>query len=274
MEILSNVWCSLSTENIDLVNILLIPLSVIEATLIFILFKNLLNIQCSNRQKWMYIIFSSVCSNIITPFVPSPFGFVCNYLIQFALIYFIFKQGFVKTLIALFLPALIFALVNLSIVKLFTSLLNITYTQTESVPIYRLIYMIIVYITVAFINFVLKHKNLTIKILEDFDKKTKIVVICNFILGLIAVAIQGFMIAYYLSFVSTIIMFLNFMISLAYFSISLYSLNKITKLTLTTRELETAEAYNKSITALYDNVKGFKHDFDNIVSAIRWICGN
>jgi len=200
--------------------------------------------------------------------LPTPFNLILNYLILFFSIYFIFKQSPLKTLLALFLPVLIFALVNLLIVKIFTELLNITFAQTELVPIYRLLYILIVYITVAFIIFVLKHKNLKIKILEDFDKKTKIVIVLNFILGLVFVAIQGFMISYYLSFVSPFIMFMNFIISLSYLCISLYSLNKVTKLTLTTRELETSEAYNKSITVLYDNVKGFKHDFDNIVSAI------
>ena len=88
------------------------------------------------------------------------------------------------------------------------------------------------------------------------------------ILGLFTIVLQGFIIVYYIDFANSYITFSNFIVLLAYFCINLYSLNKITKLTVTTRELETSEAYNKSITALYDNVKGFKHDFDNIVSAI------
>jgi len=40
------------------------------------------------------------------------------------------------------------------------------------------------------------------------------------------------------------------------------------KLANTRRDLESAEEYNKSLEILYDNVKGFKHDFDNIVSTL------
>lgn len=40
------------------------------------------------------------------------------------------------------------------------------------------------------------------------------------------------------------------------------------KLDITTRDLENAESYNNSLTILYDNVRGFKHDFDNIVNSI------
>lgn len=268
MEMFNNIWSALNTENAKLLNFILVPLGFIESYLILMLFINLLNIKSSNKQKLLYIILSSTCSLMNTSLIPSPFNVIINYLILFTIIYFIFKQGFVKTIIALFLPALIFALVNLSIVKIFTQVLSITYEQTESVPIYRLLYIVIVYIIVAFIIFILKHKNLKIKILEDFDKKTKIVIILNFILGLFTIVLQGFVIVYYIDFAKIYVTLSNFIVLLAYFCINLYSLNKITKLTITTRELETAEAYNKSITALYDNIKGFKHDFDNIVSAI------
>ena len=40
------------------------------------------------------------------------------------------------------------------------------------------------------------------------------------------------------------------------------------KLDIATRDLENAESYNNSLTVLYDNVKGFKHDFDNMVNII------
>lgn len=268
MEMLNNIWIALSTENVELVDFMLIILGFIESFLILMLFVNLLNIKCSRKQKILYIILSSLCTLMNKWQNLGSFIFIFSYLLQFLLIYQIFKQGFIKTLIALFVPSLIFALVTLLIVKVFTDFLNISFAQAESIPIYRLLYLSIVYATVGFIAFILKYKNLKIKILEDFDNKTKFVVITNFILGFTAVSIQAFIIIYYLNVVSSIIMFLNFIISLVYFGISLYTLNKITKLTLTTRELETSEAYNKSITVLYDNVKGFKHDFDNIVSAI------
>lgn len=40
------------------------------------------------------------------------------------------------------------------------------------------------------------------------------------------------------------------------------------KLVTTTRKLESAEEYNKTLHILHDSVRGFKHDFDNIVTTI------
>ena len=62
--------------------------------------------------------------------------------------------------------------------------------------------------------------------------------------------------------------FANFVMLLLYFSISLYSISKVIKLSTTTKELESAEEYNKTLRILHDNVRGFKHDFDNIVTTI------
>lgn len=40
------------------------------------------------------------------------------------------------------------------------------------------------------------------------------------------------------------------------------------KLVTTTKKLESAEEYNKTLHILHDSVRGFKHDFDNIVTTI------
>ena len=55
---------------------------------------------------------------------------------------------------------------------------------------------------------------------------------------------------------------------LIYFFLSFYSLAKIIKLVTTTQKLESVEEYNKTLHILHDSVRGFKHDFDNIVTTI------
>ena len=268
MEMLNNISIALSTENVELVNIITIPLLFIESYLSLCLFTNLLNLNSSRKQKLLYVFLTSLVSIIINLFVPSPFNVILNYLIFFIIIYFTFRQGILKTLMALFLPVIVFGLVTVLILNIYIKVLSITYDQAETTPIYRLLYLFIVYFTVSCISFILKHKKLKIKILEDFDKKTKIVVILNFVLGIITLGFNSVLVVFYTQVAPLYVSFLSFIILVAYFSINLYSLSRITKLTVTTRELKTAEEYNRSITVLYDNVKGFKHDFDNIVSSI------
>lgn len=92
MEMLNNIWDVLCAENAKLISFLLFPLYFIEAFFIMMLFLSLLNIKCSNKQKLLYIILSALCSIITTMFIPSPFNVICNYIIVFALIYYIFKH--------------------------------------------------------------------------------------------------------------------------------------------------------------------------------------
>ena len=268
MEILNNIWNVLCTENAQLVNIITSPFAFIETYFSFLLFTNLLNIKYNKSQSIIYVIFSSTFSIMNNWLIPSPYNLILNYLILFITIYFTFKQGILKTLIALFIPVLIFALINLLILNIYIKILNISYVQASSILISRLFYLLIVYSVIACIIYILKHKNLKIKILDDLDKKTKKVIILNFFLGLFTIILHVIILFYYIDFAQLYVTLLNFFVVFMYFCINLYSLSKITKLTSTTRELETTAAYNKSITALYDNVKGFKHDFDNIVSAI------
>ena len=268
MEILNNIWNALSTENLQFSTIMGYPLLFIENFLILMLFINLLNIKSTTKQNLLYIFISSLGGIISSTSITSPFNLIFNYITVFCSVYFIFKQSPLKSVIALFFPSLVFALINVLILNIYIKILNITYEQASTIPIYRLSYLFIVYVTVLFIIYILKYKKLQIKIFEDFDIKTKKVVITNLTVGLFTVVFQAIILFYYIDFAALYITFLNFIVLLAYFCINIYSLNRITKLTVTTRELETSEAYNKSITALYDNVKGFKHDFDNIVSAI------
>ena len=48
----------------------------------------------------------------------------------------------------------------------------------------------------------------------------------------------------------------------------MYSLIRTTNLEKTSEDLENEKLYNKTLTILHDNIRGFKHDFNNIVQAI------
>ena len=63
MEMLSNIWNALSTENIEFINFISKPMVVVENFLVLLLFLNLLNIQCTNKQKLMYVTLVSLGRN-------------------------------------------------------------------------------------------------------------------------------------------------------------------------------------------------------------------
>lgn len=269
MDILSSVWNSISTPNEILLNILSIPLLFfIEIPLTFSLISNIFTISYSKKQQYTYIIITAVIA-ILTMFaVKWPFNVILNYISSFIIIYLIFKMNIIKTLIASLFPSIVFNLVGTLLLNPYLNILNINYEQATTIPIYRIPFAILMYLIVYFVNLILKYKNITITILDDFDKKNKSIIVLNFIFGFFNIAIQVILTANYTDILPIHFTFFNFVSLLIYFCLSFFSLAKIINLVTTTKKLESAEEYNKTLHILHDSVRGFKHDFDNIVTTI------
>lgn len=108
MEILTSIWTALTTENQFLTKIIISPLSLIEVYLSFKLFSIVLNLTYNNKQKYIYIILSSLCFLLTNLFVPAPFNVFINYIVVFILVYKLFKLNLVHSLFAIILPQLLF----------------------------------------------------------------------------------------------------------------------------------------------------------------------
>ena len=64
------------------------------------------------------------------------------------------------------------------------------------------------------------------------------------------------------------LIFITFISLIFYFSISMYSLIRTNNLEQTKQELEKEKIYNKTLSILHDNIRSFKHDFNNIIQSI------
>ena len=269
MEILNNIWMALSTPNEGGINVLLALATFLENFLSMHMVLSVLSLNPSRKQKTTYVlVFSIVCILIITKIIPSPFNFFINYIVNIILIYYIFKLSLLKSILATIFPAIIYGLIGSLIVNPYLTILHISSEQLTLVPIYRIGYLTLLYIILCLIILIIKYRKLTLNLLEDLNSKTRFVVFTNIILGLITLIIHSIIIFYYIDILPVFMTFLSFISLLAYFGISIYSLTRVMKLTLTTRKLESAESYNNTLRILHDNVRGFKHDFDNIVTTI------
>ena len=268
MNILNNLWLAISTPNEELVKIVCVFLLFIESPLSFSLINNVFNLSCTKKQKYLYISVTACIAAIATLFISWPFNIVLNYITAFLILYFVMKLSFVKSCIATIFPSIIFNLLGTLLAKPYLAIFHITYEQTNTIIIYRIPFALLNYLIVFIINKVIKYKSVTIDILENFDNKNKLIITLNFIFGLFNIMFQGIITAYYTDTLPIQITFLNFISLLMYFVLSFLSLAKISNLVTTTQKLESAEEYNKTLHILHDSVRGFKHDFDNIVTTI------
>lgn len=268
MEILNNIWLALSTPNEGLTNILVVFMGIFENILSMELFLAILKISSNKKQKIIYLIlFSLVC--LTTKYIiTNPYNVFINYIINIILLCYIFKLSIFKSILATICPVVIFGLVGSLLSNTYFIIFNISADQMTLIPIYRLGYLILIYLFLLLVILIIKHNNFSFNLLEDMDNKTRFSVLANIILGFITLISQCIIVFFYIDILPLWITCLSFISLLAYISISIYSLNRIIKLTLTTRKLESAESYNNTLRILHDNVRGFKHDFDNIVTTI------
>ena len=268
MEILNNLWLTVSTPNELLINIIAVPSAILENILILLLFMSILNINSNFKHKALFVIIMTLTSFISMNFLPNALTISLNYILMIILTHFIFKISFFKSLFSIVAAALIFNIVSALILNPYMTLLDLSSEQLAAIPFYRLLYAIIVYSCVFIITIIIKKRSLKVKFLDDIDRKSKLIIFSNLVLGLITLLVQTFIVIYYIDKLPILITFLSFISLVAYFILSIYSLTRVFKLTLTTRKLESAEEYNNTLHILHDNVRGFKHDFDNIVTTI------
>ena len=200
--------------------------------------------------------------------MPNPFNVFINYVSSFLLIIVLFKTTPFKALISIVSSATIIAIVSTLILNPYIKIVNINAKELSTIPIYNIGFLLSIYAIDFLLILILKNRKIKINLFEDIDRRNKYIIFSNFIFGTIALIVQACITLYYTDKLPMIITFLSCISLLAYFGISLYSITRVMKLTLTTRKLESAEEYNKTLHILHDNVRGFKHDFDNIVTTI------
>ena len=268
MEILNNIWSALNSPNEILINLLAIPATAFEYYLTMLLFIHIIKISPSFKQKIIYVTITTCISIFTMFFIIAPFNIFINYFTSVLLSYIIFKPSFLKSIISSAISLSIFNLVAILILNPYLTIFNISSVQLNSIPIYRLLYILIIYIFIICIIFIIKNINFKIQFSDNIDKKNKIIIIANLCFGILAVIVQSITLFYYVDKLPILITFLGFISLAVYFVLSIYTLTRIFKLILTTQELESTKEYNRSLRILHDGVRGFKHDFDNILTTI------
>lgn len=268
MEIFSNIWNLLTTENEFITKIFTIPTIPIEVYISFFIIVTILKIDFTKKQKYTYLFIFSLISITTKFLIPSPYNIIVNYLLMFITAKLLFSANIVKAILTVIIPTIVFALISTIILNPLLKILNITSDALTNIAIYQLTFMLILYgLTLLFIYF-LKHMKIHFSLIEDLNNHNKRIILFNLFLGIITLCTQALLTYYYVSILPITITTLNFVLLLAYFVISFYSLERTMKLQLTTKNLENAENYNTTLSYLYDNVKAFKHDFDNMIFII------
>lgn len=268
MEIIQSIWNAITTENELIIKIANIPLAFIEIFVSMLLFTIILNITSTKKQKLIFVLFASCFSIISMLFVPTPFNVFLNLITYPVVAILVLKIGILKSIIAEIIPYIFIFVSSFILQGLGGLILGISINQLEVIPIYKISFSLLVYLTLYILYRIFKKNDFKIASLDDLKQKNKLIIILNFIIGIITISIQLYSYNLYYDKLLYSYFLISTLTLIFYFLINTYSLARTTKLESTTRDLDGEKLVNKSLTILHDNIRAFKHDFSNIVQAI------
>lgn len=255
----------LMTPNVVINNILICIFGFLEIFLYEKFFTNLLKIRPSKKQSYTYILIASLIAIITNLFVKNPFSYLINLISFFIFMHFLFKQNIrnsciamVSTYISIFISVVLAQTILNEFVK-------INYIDMVTIPLYHIITSLLIYTIFSLVCILLKKRK---KIFDYLQPSLKVTVIINLILGISVIFINSYIISIYHFNFSTTVKVIMILSLLVYFVFSMYSILRTNKLEQTAKDLETEKIYNKTLSILHDNIRCFKHDFNNIVQVI------
>lgn len=267
MQIFQTIWTAMTTQNEIALSIIFFLLSFVETSVSMLLFTTIFDMKSSRKSKIIYVFLVAIVGSIIRIFVPDPYGSFLNILVVICCIKFIFKTTILKALLSEFIMIALSIVLELFMLKFYQTVLNLPYDNVMTIPLYRALFTLSIYLCIYILYRIIRYFKFNIK-LENMTRKNRILFIINTLLGILAITTQIYLMAFYSDKMPIYITITSILSLLAYFVISFYSLLSTNKLDTTTRDLEEAQLYNKTLTILHDSIRGFKHDFHNIVQSI------
>ncbi len=268
MEILQNIWTALTSENEILTKFLVMPTTFIEMTLSMLIFTTFLNITANKSQKIKYVISITIFAIFSLAFIPQPYNTFINMIAFPIFIHYLLKATILKSILSEFLFFLITAVLESLIISTAYTVFGISSYSLTVIPIYRIIVVTFLYISMFLVYFILKYTKFNVNMSETSFPNRKLLFAINFVIATIIIGIQFYLLYFYSNTLPAIILIFSILMLISYLCISIYSMHKNTQLLLTEKNLRESKLYNKTLLILHDNIRAFKHDFSNIVQSI------
>lgn len=268
IEFLQTIWNSLTTENPAMITVISVPLTFIEVYISMLLFSALLSINITKKKAFIYVSIISMYIIISRLFISNPFNAFLNIVAFLLGNIIILKVNIFKALLSVLFPFITTIFVELIFSRVYYLILNTDYVLGMNIPIHRLLGTLFMYSIIYLLYLALKYFNITLSRIQILNKKHKILLILNIILGIVLIGTQLYILTFYTYTLPLFISILSIISILAYVTISFYSIFTVSKLESTTVNLEQMQQYNKTLEILQDNTRAFRHDFANILQGM------
>jgi two-component system sensor histidine kinase AgrC len=183
----------------------------------------------------------------------------------------IFKTNILKNVLVVFFSAMLMAIGNFAIFGIY-SMLGKSHTLILETFVGQLLGLLIIGIVNVIVLFLLWNIMITnkqIKMIPSTIKKRALLINSFFVVIVaIFIGVNIFMWQTYVGVINPINAFVSIGVILALMIFSLLNINTFCRLEMKTDELEYQTFYNKSLQNLVDDIRSFKHNYNNMLSVM------
>lgn len=233
-------------------------------------FISIFKIEASNRKVIISSLINATLKFITVLIIPIPYYRALNILYTVLVFKLFFKESIEKCVLGEVINTIIIASAEGVFSKIFCELFSNIYTYGEGMFNYKYKFCVTLSIGITrfIVYYVIKKKNMIIKIPDNIKNKNKLSIIISSILGMIIIFFNSVEMTMYISDFPYIIFVLDIASIIICMYISTRSLVRVSKLEEQDRIINNLEHYNQTLSIMYDSIRGFRHDFYNYVQAL------
>lgn len=236
-----------------------------------ILFIQLFKVKAKKKNMISSILIGGVFRTLFLLFIPVPYYRILNIILTIGLFKIFYKQNIEKCI----LGEVINGIIVISIEAIFSKLFCFVDPNVETYEHgaynfrYTLYLKTVVTISRLIIYYIVKKKKIELNISDNLSKKNRNTIIVVCIICCFIVFFNAIEMTMYISDFPYSIFVIDIISLIVYFYITMKGVFRITKLEEQDIKIQNLEAYNKTLSIMYDSIRGFRHDFSNFVQALN-----
>ncbi len=239
--------------------------AVLSAFVDIVFYIQAFKLKVKKTQKISLVILLGVSKFLTYLIIPSPYCKFVELPIAFCIIKFVLKQSNEKAILGETLNSIVVVTLETVFAKILSIDLRLSYLKENYNFTYILILKASVILSRLIFVFVLKKKNLYIPLSNHLRKRNKNSIYIISLLGLAIIIVTQLELLY----TNGIVEYLTFLLNVSlYVYVCIENILKVDKLEMQKLKIDSLEAYNKTLSLMYDSIRGFKHDFSNFVLAL------
>lgn len=229
----------------------------------------LLNIQNNAKKNIIASILLSSSIIIGKMIVAAPYYRIYSILVYPTIIFFIYKVSITKSILSDVIMFLVVVIIDTAFSLLYYNLFDIEDLKTGiTIPAFKIALIFTMTMIYIISYFVVKKLGIQINISKNISESELRRIVFLSLVGLYVLTIQLWEAVYFSSQLSPILILSNIIAILLYFYLSMSNIIKIINIEKSNIHIKALKEHNQTLKNMNNDVRTFKHDFNNIIQAI------